>query len=85
VTNKFTRYFIIHLLRIDDKVRDAESVAEGLKAAVAGFIAGLPHFFEAAAVPEVLTAAPVALAASTPFYELNGCLSRIWDKKDKVD
>ena len=52
VTNKFTRYFIIHLLRIDDKVRDAESVAEGLKAAVAGFIAGLPHFFEAPAIPD---------------------------------
>jgi hypothetical protein len=65
VTNEFTRHFIIRLLRIDDKARDAESVAEALKAAVAGFIAGLPHFFEAAAVPEVLTAAPVALAAVT--------------------
>jgi hypothetical protein len=65
VTNEFTRYFIIRLLRIDDKARDAESVAEALKAAVAGFIAGLPHFFEAAAVPEVLTAAPVALASVT--------------------
>ena len=65
VTNEFTRYFIIRLLRIDDKARDAESVAEALKAAVAGFIAGLPHFFEALAIPEVLTAAPVALAAVT--------------------
>jgi len=65
VTNEFTRHFIIRLLSIDDKARDAESVAEALKAAVAGFIAGLPHFFEAAAVPEVLTAAPVALAAVT--------------------
>jgi len=65
VTNEFTRHFIIRLLRIDDTARDAESVAEALKAAVAGFIAGLPHFFEAAAVPEVLTAAPVALAAVT--------------------
>jgi hypothetical protein len=65
VTNEFTRHFIIRLLRIDDTARDAESVAEALKAAVAGFIAGLPHVFEAAAVPEMFTAAPVALAAVT--------------------
>ena len=63
VTNEFTRYFIIRLLRLDDEARDAESVAEALKSAVAGFIAGLPHFFEAAAVPEAAAHPPITAAA----------------------